>query len=297
MANNSFNPFFTLMTYLLSLEDQLKFVLPISNADYEKYFRQHCIAADFPFAIATRPVCEEGNIVEFINRFDLAHLTKMIDSVFVSLIRFLVQQRGTINLLDFGTGQTCGMYGENGRFLFEQGRVDIDNIYFFGIDDLHEPQGSIFKKSAYLKCNILSFRTDKRFDLITGHHVLEHCYNWEEVLVHIVGLLKKDGYLYLSFPRLGGFYDTAYRLMSPADHCASFDIPALKVYLGGLGVDMCLSDIYVDPNNRFDWICNIYPGIVSKELADSFYDLCVILSSKLPLGWHHYGHYVVCRKK
>jgi len=271
--------------------------MPISCADYEKSIRQHCISIDFPFDIEMPLVCEEDNIIEFINRFDLAYLDKMIDSVFISLIGFLVKQRGTINLLDFGTGQTCGMFGESGRFLFERQRVDINRICFFGIDEFHKPRGSIFKVSTYKHCNILSFRTDKRFDLITGHHVLEHCYNWEEVLMHIAGLLKKDGYLYLSFPRFGGFYDTAYRLMSPSDHCASFDIEAIKNFLSGIGVDMCFSDIYVDPNSRFDWICNIYPGIVSKEMADCFYDHCVILSSKLPLGWHHYGHYLIFKKK
>jgi SAM-dependent methyltransferase len=191
---------------------------------------------------------------------------------------------------------TCGMYGENGRFLFTGKNVDIDAVSFWGIDDMHEPSGSIFKRSEYRRCNILSFEPGEQFDLITGHHVLEHCHDWRSVIAYVSRLLKREGYLYLSFPRFGGFYDTVYRLMSPHDHRSDFDLNTLKNACRETGLEMCLSDIYVDPNGKFDWMCNIYPEFVNKEISDCFYNLCIAIDAKLPLGYHHYGYYVVFRK-
>jgi len=294
--NNFDNPFYILLKYLLSLNEQLRDVIPVSCDDYKNYCRGRYYINNLPFAIDFQPVHEREDRIRFINEFDYAYLGKMIQSVFIGLIHFLVRRLGTVNLLDFGSGQTCGMYGENGRFLFKAGGVDIDAINFFGIDEIHKPGGAVFKRSTYLKCNILSFNTDVKFDLITGHHVLEHCSDWEDVLRHVSELLENGGYVYLSFPRFGGFYDTVYRLMSPLDHRANFDLDMLKSFAESIGLEMCLSDIYVDPNNRFDWIWNLYPELVSKEMAICFYDLCVSIDSRLLLGYHHYGHYTIFRR-
>jgi len=289
-------PFYILLQYLVMLDDQLKNVANIACSDYKNYFKDHCIAKDLPFEIPFQTIVEEDSIIKYINQFDHAYLHKMIHSVFISLVRFLVSRTGSINLLDVGTGPHCGMFGEKGRFLFEKGRVNMDGINFIGIDYLFKPSGAIFKNSVYLRSDILSFTTDKKFDLITGHHVLEHCHNWRDIIEHISNLLNKGGYLYLSFPRLGGFYDTAYRLMSSGDHCATFDVDLLTRFAESIGMEACLLDIYVDPNNRFDWICDLYPNLVSKAMANCFYALCVAIDAKLLLGYHHYGHYVVFTK-
>ncbi|OGW44334.1 MAG: hypothetical protein A2Y66_05025 [Nitrospirae bacterium RBG_13_41_22] len=294
--NNFNNPFYILFKHLLSLNKQIEHVPPISCGDYEDYFRKQYIVNNFPFEINFQPAIKTEPIIEFINEFDYTYLRKMIHSVYLSLIRFLVSLRGSINLLDFGTGPTCGLYGENYRFLFEQEKINIDSVRFVGIDAFHKPAGSIFHKSKYLKSDILSFDTLEKFDLITGHHVLEHCYNWEDVFRHMSTILKPEGYLYLSFPRFGGFYDTAYRLMATSDHCANFDITLLQSYSKKVGLEMCLRDIYIDPNFRFNWICNLYPNLVDRETADCFYNLCISIDSKLLLGYHHYGHYVIFKK-
>jgi SAM-dependent methyltransferase len=294
--SNFGNPFYILLRNLLDMNVRLNSVAPVSCSDYRSYFRERFMTNGFPFEIVMDATDDKENITEFITAHDYAYLAKMIQHVFIALIKYLSDSRGQINLLDFGTGPTCGMFGEGGRFLFENGKVNIDGITFFGIDDLHKPQGAIFKKSTYRQCNILSFTPDEQFDLVTGHHVLEHCYNWEDVVTHLSRLLKRGGYLYLSFPHFGGFYDSAYRLMSALDHCANFDVDMLANFSRTVGLELCLSDTYVDPNGRFGWIGNIYPNLVNSEMADCFYDLCVKIDSKLLLGYHHYGHYVVFRK-
>lgn len=299
LTNNSNyygNTFYILLKFVTSLNAQLKDVAYVSCDSYADYFKKRCVVRRFPFEIPFGSVTERNNVMEFINEFDHAYLDKMIRSVFVSLVRFLISEKGEVDLLDFGTGPTCGMYGENGRFLFEQGGVNPKAVHFVGIDDLHKPQGSIFEKATYHRCNMLSLDTDKKFDLITGHHVLEHCSNWNEVIVHVSKLLKRSGYFYVTFPRFGGFYDSVYRLMSPYDHSATFDIDTLNLSAQGSGLEMCFSDIYVDPNNRFDWLCALNPGLIHKDMADCFYNLCVQIDAKLLLGFHHYGHYVVFQK-
>ncbi|MFZ5906081.1 MAG: class I SAM-dependent methyltransferase [Nitrospirota bacterium] len=290
------NPFCVLLRYLVSLEEQVRKMPPVSGERYAQYCREQGVCTGFPFPVPPAPAGRTGDILRFITEFDHACLGRMVQSVFIGLIGFLARSRGEIHLLDFGTGSTCGMYGEDGRFLFTGGDVDTDAVSFWAIDELSEPSGSIFKKAYYGKTDILAFDPGVKFDLITGHHVLEHCLNWESVLDHVAGLLRKDGYLYLSFPRSGGFYDTVYRVMSPHDHRADFDLRALEEKAGHAGLTLCLSDLYVDPNGKFNWICTFYPELVDQEIADCFYELCIGVDAKLLLGYHHYGHYVVFRK-
>ena len=294
--DNFSNPFYLLLNFLLTLHKELACKNTISWDDYKQYFKERFFSNNFPFHVPFPSVPGHKDIKQFINAFDHAYLGRMVHGVFIALIKVLSDERKSMHLLDFGTGKTCGMYGKNGRFLFETGDVNIGAISFFGIDDLHKPRGSIFEHSTYKKSNILSFHPEVKFDLITGHHVLEHCYNWEEVLAHVSHLLKQDGYLYMSFPRFGGFYDTVYRLMSPLDHRAHFDIALLKSFSERVGLELCFSDNYVDPNSRFEWICALYPDLVDKKTADCFYDLCVDIDSKVFLSLHHYGYYVVFRK-
>jgi len=294
--DNFSNVFYVLLKFLLSLNNQLEHAAPISCSDYENYFKKHLMVSGFPFEIDFQQVHRQEDIIKFINEFDQAYLRKMIHAVFLPLIRFLIHQKGNINLLDVGTGATCGLFSKNEHLLFKEAKIDVGAVHFYGIDAFHKPSDAVFKKSTYEKCDILSFDVRKKFDLITGHHVLEHCSRWEEVIRHLTALLNPGGYLYFSFPRFGGFYDTAYRLMNISDHCADFDIGSLKSFSEGLGLEMCLSDIYVDPNNRFSWICNLYPQLADKEIADYFYDLCVSIDSKQLLGYHHYGYYMVFRR-
>jgi len=295
-GNNFNTSFYTLLNYLSSLNKELKSQDSITCNEYANHFMRQYFKNHFPFEIEFSQPDNHSNILEFINAFDHAYLKKMIHSTFIELIHFLIQQKGTVNLLDFGTGQTCGLYGKAFLILFQEGRIDTNKVNFFGVDEVYEPKGAVFKKAYYIKSNITSFHPRLKFNLITGHHVLEHCLNWEHVIEHLSGLLKKEGYLYLSFPQLGGFYDTAYRLLNPSDHCGSFNLSSLQRVAENSGLELCLSDIYVDPNMKYNWICNLYPEMVTKEIADCFYYLCVSIDSKMLLGYHHYGYYVIFKK-
>ena len=292
--NNFGNPFYNLLNFLVAIHEDIDDIEPVSCNQYREYL-QTGFLNEMPFPISLPEVEEEEDIVSFINAFDRAYLHKMIHGVFVGLIGYLTQQKANISLLDFGTGASCGLYGgPSGRALFD--RLDTRHLHFVGIDNVHKPGGSVFNNATYIKSDILSFTSERKFDLITGHHVLEHCYNWETVMAHLHLLLQKGGYAYLSFPRFGGFYDTTYRLMAPLDHCASFDLDTLRNHGENIGLKLCLADVYTDPNFRFNWMCNLLPDLIDQEIADCFYDLCVRIDAKKLLGLHLYGNYVIFQK-
>jgi len=292
--NNFGNPFYNLLNFLVAIHENIDDIEPVSCHQYQDYL-QGGFFNEMPFPITLPEVEEEEDIISFINAFDRAYLHKMIHGVFVGLIGYLVQQKDNISLLDFGTGASCGLYGgPSGLALF--GSLDTRQLHFVGIDNVHKPGGSVFNNATYIKSDILSFTSERKFDLITGHHVLEHCYNWEAVMTHLHLLLKKGGYAYLSFPRFGGFYDTVYRLMAPLDHCASFNLDTLQKHGENIGLKLCLADVYTDPNFRFNWMCNLQPELIDQEIADCFYDLCVKIDAKKLLGLHLYGNYVIFQK-
>lgn len=95
-------------------------------------------------------------------------------------------------VLDFG----CGL----GRFLsflpshFEKYGIEI-NPQAVQFIKRHSPEIKIFSNLSRLP-----ERNTLKFDLITLWHVLEHLDNPQEILVQLVNLLKKEGYLILSTP-------------------------------------------------------------------------------------------------
>ena len=291
--NNFGSPFYNLLSFLITMHENLENIDPVSCLHYQKYLQANC-RNELPFEINLPSVLQEENIIRFINNFDQAYMHKMIHGVFIGLIQFLLQQQ-TMHLLDFGTGTSCGLYSHRyGKDLFNN--VEKNRVHFVGIDDVHKPKGAVFNNAKYIKSKILSFRSNTKFDLITGHHVLEHCFNWEDVMAHLCQLLEKGGYIYLSFPCFGGFYDTTYRLMAPLDHCANFRMKSLKSTAEKLGLKLCFTDIYVDPNFRFNWMCTLYPKLIDSEIANCFYDLCVEIDAKKLLGLHLHGNYVIFQK-
>jgi SAM-dependent methyltransferase len=292
--NNFGNPFYNLLNFLTTMHKGLESIDHVSCVRYQEYLQASC-RNELPFEIKLSSIPQEEDIIQFINAFDQAYIHKMIHAVFIGLIRYLTQQKKAISLLDFGTGASCGLYGHQyGEDLFKN--INKNRVQFVGIDDVHKPGGAVFDNSTYIKSNILSFKSNRKFDLITGHHVLEHCFDWEEVMAHISQLMEKGGYVYLSFPRFGGFYDTTYRLMSSLDHCANFRMETLKSTAEELGLKLCFTDIYVDPNFRFNWMCTLFPKLIDREIANCFYDLCVEIDAKKLLGLHLHGNYVVFQK-
>jgi len=165
-----------------------------------------------------------------------------------------------------------------------------------GIDKHVTPKDAVFRHAATVQSDLLEFESTEPFDLVTSHHVLEHCMDWRSVIRKTHRLLRPGGYAYLSYPAFGGFYDVTYRLLTRNDHVATYTNEEILQFAAGEGFDVVLSAPYVDPASRFKWL-PVLNETVSAELQSHFYDLCVYVGARTRVFMHHYGHYLVLRKR
>lgn len=92
------------------------------------------------------------------------------------------------SLLDLG----CG----DGGFVSLARKKGVDAV---GVDKKHPPCPSIIQST------IKDLKLDKKFDVVTLYHVLEHLKNPKQALTKASSFLKKDGLLAIEVPLVGNF--------------------------------------------------------------------------------------------
>ena len=112
------------------------------------------------------------------------------------------------NILDIGAG--------TGDFL-KVCKVNLWNV--FGTEPDIEARNIAAKKGVLLHKNVSQF-TDKKFEIITLWHVLEHVENLEEYILILEELLSKNGKLIIAVPNYKS-YDAKYY----SKFWAAFDVP------------------------------------------------------------------------
>ena len=112
------------------------------------------------------------------------------------------------NILDIGAG--------TGDFL-KVCKVNLWNV--FGIEPDMEARNIAAKKGVLLHKDVSHF-TDKKFEIITLWHVLEHVENLEEYISTLEKLLSKNGTLIIAVPNYKS-YDAKYY----SKFWAAFDVP------------------------------------------------------------------------
>jgi len=112
------------------------------------------------------------------------------------------------NILDIGAG--------TGDFL-KVCKVNLWNV--FGIEPDMEARNIAAKKGVLLHKDVSHF-TDKKFEIITLWHVLEHVENLEEYISTLEKLLSKNGTLIVAVPNYKS-YDAKYY----SKFWAAFDVP------------------------------------------------------------------------
>ena len=112
------------------------------------------------------------------------------------------------NILDIGAG--------TGDFL-KVCKVNLWNV--FGIEPDMEARNIAAKKGVLLYKDVSHF-TDKKFEIITLWHVLEHVENLEEYISTLEKLLSKNGTLIIAVPNYKS-YDAKYY----SKFWAAFDVP------------------------------------------------------------------------
>jgi len=124
---------------------------------------------------------------------------KTVASSFVSKFIYMKRSFGSTSfiLLDAGAGNhsagktftvfpRCQYYG-----------IDLNRDYNNADDDFKAMKGFFEMDLTQLKFDAIP---DNFFDGIWMVHVIEHLYNGDEVIKHLLSKLKKGGFMYIEFP-------------------------------------------------------------------------------------------------
>ncbi len=125
----------------------------------------------------------------------------------LSWINHLQPQKGRI--LDVG----CG----TGHFLSLAQKKNWKTI---GIEPNDRARKIANQKKLEVKKNIEELKTEKKFDIITLFHVLEHIHQLDNTLNQIISTLKKRGNLLIAVPNHDSHDRKKYQ-----EHWAAYDIP------------------------------------------------------------------------
>lgn len=269
----------------------------MSSADYERMIHGRMRGPGLPFlaSVDLGVVSRELPIESYVNAVDGAVLDHMVHGHLLGLLAHLSKRAHGCSIVDYGTGLECGLYSRQLAPIYENAGIDVRRIRFVGIDKFLKPANSVFPDAKYLKTDLAKFPSDQRFDMISAHHVLEHIREWPTLLASASRVLVPGGYAFLSFPTFGGFYDVVYRLLTKEDHVATFELEEIIDRAADVGLELALAVPYADARMRFFWLPNIEKA-VSTELQSAVYDLCVFLTARTRLLFHHYGHYLIFRR-
>ncbi len=298
------HPFHAMAGLLRNLWLETRTLPPMAPERYVDYFNTRSIVGDLPFLQVPLPTLSTGLPIEaFVQEYDLAHLIRMIRHHLYGLINHVIETRSTCTLLDYGAGAGCGLYGKEREAILREYDLSIlehvsdpGRVDFRAIDKFMTPGNAVFETSHYQKEDILTFRPPGRFDLITGHHVLEHCLDWRAMLAKAHELLRPGGFFYLSFPAFCCFSDALYRLLTKTDHVATYTRGEILDHADGLGFETLFSTPYVDPANRWSWLTRLESDRIDNELQSRCYDLAVQAGVRSHIFFHHFGWYILLKK-
>lgn len=146
-------------------------------------------------------------------------------------------------ILDVGCGAGIFLYA------FKKYFSDWDTL---GIEPTDEFANVAKEKGINIIYGYLEENTvDKKFDLITLNHVLEHLDKFKEMLSMLKIYLKKEGLLYIEVPSskdIGYLPASHDRFMSP--HQIIFSKEVLENILTGLGYSIVVSEDFVSLRKR-----------------------------------------------
>lgn len=276
----------------------------MAPGEYVDYFNNHTIDGGFPLAGVPLGEISPGLSIEaFVQEYDTAHLIRMIRDHLYGLVNHVLDVRPACSLLDYGAGAGCGLYGKEQESTLRQYNMSIlqhvsdpGRVDFLAIDKFMTPGNAVFENSRYKKEDLTTFTDHAPFDLITAHHVLEHCFDWRTMLRKAHELLRRGGFFFLSFPTFCSFLDVAYRLLTKTDHVATYTREQILDHASALGFETAFAAPYVDPANRCAWLSKLAPDLVDDELQSRFYETAVQAGVRSRLFFHHYGSYVILKK-
>jgi SAM-dependent methyltransferase len=291
------SPFHPLAGFLrLSARDCAN-IVPMSCNEYESMLRARTWGPGLPFSDSPiGAIAHDVPVESFMNTLDGALLDRMVHDHLLGLLGHLSRRPGGCAFLDYGTGPACGLHGQEHAGLYPKADIDVRRVRFVGLDKFVLPSRSVFPNASYVQRDLAEFNTKDCFDLISAHHVLEHIRDWKSLLASASKVLLPGGFAFFSFPAFGGLYDVIYRLLTREDHIATYELDDVISSANDEGLELTLAAPYSDPRMRFFWLPSVEPT-VSPELQSAIYDLCVFTAARTRLLLHHYGYYLVFRRR
>lgn len=185
-------------------------ILPIpSKQEIDSFY-----TLDYPGNFVDTDILEDGISNKFKNFIYLSY-RKVFKSFYterVSIHKYRVNKGlDKLSILDIG----CG----DGNFLislkksnYELYGIDIDSEVIENLKNRYQIKGEV--------TTIGDFKTNKKFDVISMSHFLEHSPDPKKTLEKVKSLLKKDGLLLLKLPNINSL---SFKIFGR--YCYSLDIP------------------------------------------------------------------------
>lgn len=156
----------------------------------------------------------------------------------VNLISKSLKLKRLGNFLDIG----CGA----GQFIESFLKIKKNwNVYAHDLTELNKKKVSKYKIKKFFVGDIK--KIDKKFDLISMNHVLEHLTTPTQTLKDVKRLLKKDGKLVLRLPNIQYVHTD----LTIQDHCSHFDYNSLLNLLRITGFTIVKSLNKINPIELF----------------------------------------------
>jgi len=190
------------------------------SVSQESFNIMMCDNCNFQF---TNPRPDEGNIGKYYNSEEyISHSDKAnspINFIYKIARKYaLSSKRKLINsvanhkkgrLLDYGCG--TGYFLEN---------MKSNGWKVYGIEP-NEKARSIATEKAKVKENIEQLNLkNKKFDVITLWHVLEHIHDLNDIIKQLKSILKEKGKLVIAVPNIDSYEQSFYE-----EHWAAYDVP------------------------------------------------------------------------
>ena len=190
---------------------------------------------------------------------------------------------GPLRVLDAGCGDGYWLYQLNA----------LDNVQVAGLDynPLRvERAQEVVPGVPVICCDISSYETDERFDVILLSQVLEHVKQDTELLCKLKHMLKKDGVLILGTPNEGSYLHRRRNekngIYQETDHVHFYTEPEIKQTLinSGFCVERVMREVFIIGNDRLYYsmtkrwwsfkLLELLTWLWPRECSDLYFQCC-----------------------
>jgi 2-polyprenyl-3-methyl-5-hydroxy-6-metoxy-1,4-benzoquinol methylase len=194
----------------------------------------------------------------YLKEYDYSYMNlnnKRVKKINENRLVFLSKYLKKGNLLDIGCG--TGLFLNQAKKHF-----DVEGLeYSKYACDIAK---NMFKLKVY-NTDIESFDSDKKYDVVTSFHVLEHIRQPDLYLHDVKKIIKKKGHIYIIVPNINSFsflfFGKYWEWLNPPKHLSYFNMKTLKLLLRKEGYDIV--DIKTQKGDDYNFLFNFLFFIIN----------------------------------